>query len=49
MDKDKVNKELLSRFWEWCEVDEEIQGGLYVISTFIKWLYDEGYEIKESK
>jgi len=55
MNKDKALK-LIGKFWIWADkpsLEKEqrnfVQGGIYWIGTFVEWLYDEGYEIKEKK
>jgi len=48
MKKDKALK-LIGKFWLWVDQPKQdcVGGGIYWITTFIEWLYDEGHEIKE--
>lgn len=44
MNKKKAG-ELLGKFWEWCPDSEIVDESIYMIDTFMEWLYNEGYEI----
>jgi len=44
MNKKKAG-ELLGKFWEWCPDSEIVDESIYMIDTFIGWLWEEGYEI----
>ena len=40
--------ELLGKFWEDYDYDE-LDEAIYWIDLFLKYLYDEGYEVREKK
>ena len=44
MNRKEANK-LLGKFWEWCPDSEIVDESIYMIDTFIDWLYDEKFVI----
>ena len=44
MRRNEANK-LLGKFWEWCPDSEIVDESIYMIDTFIDWLYDEKFVI----